>query len=655
MALQVKVGSFTLNNVVGNQSIASVGFQPDLVIFFSPGDVGFNVNYNRMYGGIGFAASPAKQACMSWFSRADVTPSITSSLIDDSYVYTSINNAGAGAPFIEQRASLVSMDPLGFTLSVGFAGNPDLICYMALAGLTGVDVGITPMSSLGAPDSVVTGFTPDLVLVGTSGLYNAVGALVDNQTAFFGVADGTGNHSTSWFRRDNVAFNVDRGGAESVSGPVLLQDLSGATVASASIGFLANGFTLNKSLPPASTQNVLYAAIAGLKTTMGTVLMDEVALANKVVTGVGFQPVGGLFHSMYRTPLIGDTGNRFHFGVQAEANATLNNSAMAVSWNGNDEPSTVEDRTRAHNNKCFSAADATTLLEAGDILTWDVDGFTFRNSNKTITATFPVANLVYTVFEEGTNNNFIPTGGGCLRENRCEGSLGFLVGQFEPFCINQCSQILTEEYDTAHEKVYDLGVDYLDFDLPTTLLIQELANFLYRDDPLTIRVRASDDSLFAVVDEEIYNVTWGDLVGPEARDFVTSLGFTTMRRYWKVTIETLDSRRVIVGDVFLGAVFTIDRSPAYPATFIVRDEFVEAKRFPLDLELTFKGVSPVVKARIDDKLITDHDIVPIWLYDPQDAVLFGRIVQKSLITEYNVKSNDSGYLYEISMTLEELL
>ncbi len=656
MALSVKVGSFSLPNVIGSVAVTGLGFQPEALIVFSPGDLGFNVNYDRMYGGIGVTTGPLKQACVSWFSRANVAPSITASQTTDNRIYVSINNSGAGAPFIEQQASLVSFDPDGFTVSCTAAGQADLLCYIAFSGLTGADCGITSVTALGPTNTVTTGFTPDLLLFGSSGLYSPINTLSGGLTAFMGIEDGTGRNSSTWYRDNGVAITANVGGSNSSTLPIRLQDFSGTSVLEASINFLADGFEIDKEVNPASNQQVLYLALAGLKTKTDSVLLDEPLGGTKAVTGVGFQPVGGIFQGRLFTNTTGSNACRYNFGFQTLPNPVATNEGKACSWNGSRNATQVQDRTRATNNRAIAAYDGANALETADIQSWDADGFTVRNFAKTITASFPVDNLFYTVFQEGTNNNFIPTSGnGCERHLRCRGSLGFLVGEYEPFCINTCGQILTETYDDIHEKVYDLGADYLDFSVPDTLLIQEFANFTYRDDPIDVTISGSDDPLFLTSDQETLSVQAVDLVGPERRDLVASLSFTTMRRYWKVTIVTAEVRRVIVGDIFLGKTFVIDRSPKYPAVFTVRDELIEARRFPVDLELEFTGVSPIVKQQIDDMLVKNSDIVPFWLYDPQDAVLLGRIVHKVLIDQYSVQVNDSGVYYDLKMSFEELI
>jgi hypothetical protein len=168
-------------------------------------------------------------------------------------------------------------------------------------------------------------------------------------------------------------------------------------------------------------------------------------------------------------------------------------------------------------------------------------------------------------------------------------------------------------------------------------------------------VQASDDILFLTFDEEVFNVTLNDLVGQENRDFATPLNFLTGRRYWRILFETVDPYYPVVGAVALGKSLKFERCPTYPSEWQLDTKLTEAARNPWKLKLNWEGLTEVDKEAFDERIAEHSDIVPIFIYDGDDSVLYNYKILRVFINRYEFKARRGGNDWKLTIDFEELL
>lgn len=669
MALSVKAGHFNTGAVIGNVAITGLGFQPTAIVFLGLGSGAVNTDNTRQYGGIGFASSSGNQSAMGLFSQGGVPTSNTKSMVSGSSIYLGLDTGG-----LRQRVSLVSMDADGFTVSTQFSGEDHFVSFLAFggvqakAGLLGLTAGVGSNSISGV------GGVPDVVFLASAGQQGADNELLDGNTSFWGVYDGTNSYQASWYRQDNVGRLQNRGGNEQFTYPILMQDFDGTTQCSAEIEMTATGFKANKVVAPTGTQLIPYIAIKGVKTYLNSFLADEAFLATKAITGVGFQPEGSLFMTDYLNGPItsGAFGNRFYIGYQAgtpaEGTGGPQRNAYCHSWSGADEfasPSEIEDRSRMDaSGLAMNIMNTTEKVEHFNVDSFDVDGFTIRNFDKS-TVNFGPSDIYYLAFVEGSNNNQVLGSSSCERGKRTQSNFGMLTSEYGRFadtvshpdatCFNACVKAANSATNQAIIE-YDLGPDYLDdFEIADTLAIENFINYVYLEDPVTLRVRASDDPFFLTFEEDVFSVSSSDLVGKENRDYVTDLDFSTARRYWRIYIETTGSYYPTIGAIHLGKALRFERCPAYPSNWKLVDNLTESQRNPWEVKLIWEGLTEVDKEAFSTFVAEHSDVVPIFLYDGADSVLYNYKVFRVFIRDYNFKGRRGGNDWQLTVTFEELL
>ncbi len=158
----VDFGAFTKAGATGNQAVAGVGFQPDVVFFLTTGEGGPSPDSDSTARySLGVARSAAEQMVLHGFSEDGLGESNTERYHNHSEcVMGRINSS-----FAQQRGSLVSLDADGFTIN-WLAGTATLpVLYLALKG-GGWKIGNTFTSTLLTTISVSGfGFAPKGVMV----------------------------------------------------------------------------------------------------------------------------------------------------------------------------------------------------------------------------------------------------------------------------------------------------------------------------------------------------------------------------------------------------------------------------------------------------------------------------------------------------------
>jgi hypothetical protein len=669
MAVVTKTGSFAFSASTGNQSITGLGFQPKALFLYSPGRLGLK----QISGVFGFATSALSQFSVAFFSRGDASPSSTGSRVSNTQIFQSLG--GDPSPlFVRQNATLVSMDADGFTINVGIASRTDTVLYMAFGGADLEAVaGQFTLSDGALPDEITgVGFGADFLLLAASGLHSTIGSIISDMSAMFGVYDGMGAYSATLYR-DNAASPQaagSRGGNESITSPILLQSIGGGTYAEASIEITGDGFIVDKNTPPAADQTIIYLAIKGFQTFLGSFTADEALSATKAITGVGFEPTASLFFSDYLSSPItdGQYGNRLFVGTQSEENAVSSQSARAVAWAGTDTAFEVQDETLIGSpDRAFHAIDPITVAESFHVLTYDADGFTIENLQKN-TGLWPATLVYFLAMIEGSNNNGVsdvPFGRGfrCVSNfsfGLCEYGLYGESSSEEAHSISDCCVKLSEEASTTNSISYDLGANHAElFEPADVLIIGDLYNFLELDPTIDVIVETANISDFSVIQEtETFSITSADLIGPYNRDFAVYLDediFTEQRQYWRVRIVTSVAVAPLLTGICLGKAMRLEHYPAFPARMKLIDDGIEYRKSPWEIRLEFQGIVEWQKVLIDERLRALGDVTPVWLYDPGDSVLLNNKLMKTYLVAEEFKLKKSGIDYDVEFTLRELI
>lgn len=124
-------GQFNRTGATGNQSVTGVGFQPDIVFFFSTGQGGPYPDFDAAARwNFGAAISAAQQLTLWGFSEDATAASNTEKYMRfDECIFNEIN-----AGFAHQRATFVSQDVDGFTINWLTGTNTHPHMYLALKG-----------------------------------------------------------------------------------------------------------------------------------------------------------------------------------------------------------------------------------------------------------------------------------------------------------------------------------------------------------------------------------------------------------------------------------------------------------------------------------------------------------------------------------------
>jgi hypothetical protein len=344
-AILSKVGSFnTTTAAVGNTvAVTGLGFQPKLVILWWNGKAGTvdAVAGESAWPGMGYFTSTTDRGAMmaQLFDALPNGASSTSNLRAQTNSAVVIMGASGGSCLDVQ-----SIDSDGFTLvieNLAFTANRR-IHYLALGGsdLTNVAGGNFSGTSIGSnvsQDITGLGFQPDLLLfIGTN---VADLAAATAATAMLSIGAANGNDSF-------VSSNLSRA-SSSVTETNQYQN-QGDAYASFVIGSgdgvsrtLDNRFSLDEFLPDGfrilwsesayTDRPLMYVALKGIGSTLGTAQTQADTTTDTNITGFRFKPVAGLFFSDSQTAMSAsdtpDTGFELSVGGVDSAN---NNRSEAV-------------------------------------------------------------------------------------------------------------------------------------------------------------------------------------------------------------------------------------------------------------------------------------------------------------------------------------
>lgn len=293
----VKVGTFDQKTSTGTQAISGLGFQPEIVIFFSSGataDDTYQASYNGMFGITTGTAAADNGSVAAATQDAQTTGAHQSS---GRAAQKAITFCEWGEVVLSE-ADLDSFDADGFTLDWTTADAvARKINYIAVSGFTSVKLVEWQMNaSLGNQSVTGVGFIPDTViniyemnttLTGTTPYVTASGGLglgAFNATDEWGF--GSWDEETNNTTTNGVQSNVD-----------FLASLTNAGTArySSFVSMDSDGFTLNVAAN-FSPRPICYALClkGGPQIKIG-VATKAVNAVGSTAESIGFRPGGIIF------------------------------------------------------------------------------------------------------------------------------------------------------------------------------------------------------------------------------------------------------------------------------------------------------------------------------------------------------------------------
>ena len=380
MDFRVKKGTFTKATITGSQVITGVGFQPKAVIFWWTRQTSYGESAGVLVG-YGFATNDGGNCGVAFASDDGAWTSNTGRRRSTTYSIIILSN---GDPTRSAQASVTSFDADGFTLNwQRNEARADIIHYIALGGvdLTNAKASsFTLTTATGTQDVTGVGFQPDFAMF----LWTFTKA-TDTNTRHAEVGLGFAVSST---KRGAVVADSEDGRSimdtwqqqRTDSCILLLDPTSGAQDAIVDFNqFLADGFRLNKTDPPAAVTPIFYLALKGGYYDVGS-FNSATTTGNQDVTSVVFQPRLVMLATQGRSAstAIGGTAE-LAFG------AATSSTERGVTWfedptglaNSDNERETLNtkiiqwrDRTGANTFTLRGSADFVSFLSNGFRLSW---------------------------------------------------------------------------------------------------------------------------------------------------------------------------------------------------------------------------------------------------------------------------------------------
>lgn len=254
----VKVGNFDHQGTTGNQAVATVGFQPDAVIFFWDGDTFAGSPGNDGEFNIGFALSTSSRATMSISTDNGTAADLAASykaLYTDGCLSEIYYTDGS----LHQKADFVSFDTNGFTVNWSAVdGGLDGIHYIALKGGEYALGVMDTQTGTGTFSETGLSFQPSAGLF-LSNFVSATGSIQSPMELSFGAADMSGNQSVVGGVTDSFAnpSNTDayQDDALVYKNYTTVQTVDGTIAFST---WNSDGFTLNQTDADPSANKLLY-------------------------------------------------------------------------------------------------------------------------------------------------------------------------------------------------------------------------------------------------------------------------------------------------------------------------------------------------------------------------------------------------------------
>lgn len=255
----------------------------------------------------------------------------------------------------------------------------------------------------------------------------------------------------------------------------------------------------------------------------------------------------------------------------------------------------------------------------------------------------------------------------------CEGQLCFLANDYallsalgyatsagQADSSNHCRWLnpISTIGAATHRLDYDLGVNFATIAPANCVAIFGFWEFVSYGGTVTVAIKAADDASYSsgLVTVSLGTVTLGDLTGIQAQDWYEEFtGFSVAKRYWRVEITTTNSINPPVRDVMLGNKILITRDPIAPLNITVEDNWSEARRNSLILELKYEGLTAVDKTTLYSRLFKYSDVITVAMIDRANKVLFGKKIMRASLDRHFFRLRENGQNYRAEIKIMEAL
>lgn len=282
--MQTYVGSFSAPTSTGNQSVTSLSFTPQLILFnITSTNTSVGTQAAMTYS-FGAAASSSNQ----WWVGAATTNATTDftgeEWYDETYCIGVLNTSGS----VVAKASLSSFNSNGFTLDWAAVSAAYIVNFIAIGGVADAYVSyLTTTTSTGNQAITGVGFQPDIVFVfpfqstqappTTSAQAQAkigFGAFNSSQQGCSLMTTDVGSDTSYTYQRAEALASCTSSGTAS----------NDATFVSMNSG----GFTLDFTTATYARSSY-FIALKGVQSQIGTITQPS-STGNQSVTGLSFEP-----------------------------------------------------------------------------------------------------------------------------------------------------------------------------------------------------------------------------------------------------------------------------------------------------------------------------------------------------------------------------
>ena len=383
--MAVKVGSFAKSTAAAtaSQAVTGVGFQPRALILWTTGATSSGSFGNAYTVGVGFAARNA--------SETITAGSVSAASEDAAATSNASRGTAAKALTIVQwgettlaECDMTSFDSDGFTLSwTTNDSNAYIIHYMALGGSDFTDASVVAWQApSGTGNLAVTGagFQPDCVIHILSEVTASPPANNASARVMLGAMTSSAAWATAFMAVDNSAAD-DSASSQSRTQPISNYSAIGlGRVIASYVSLDADGFTTNFTTANASFRYRVYSlCLKGGSYYVGRISTAAAGTppVSQSTTGVGFQPEGLLFASVYSTSAAASAPDvRWMLGA---GNATASHSIYAEEDDGSD-PTYANSIDSVANIIMLGNQPDSALDVQASITSLDADGFTLSYS-----------------------------------------------------------------------------------------------------------------------------------------------------------------------------------------------------------------------------------------------------------------------------------
>lgn len=376
MALNSKVGSFTLNTTTGNQAITGIGFQPKAIIFFGNRRTSDGSDARADWG-FGMATSSTARGCIMQTAEDNVSAATAlqaDRMVSDVACYELIDKDQNYLVSVD----FVSNDSDGFTVNIvnATAAAAYVVNYIALGGsdLTNAKVQhFTSPTATGNQTISGVGFQPDSVFLLGNPTATALPAYSTGAHGIMGFASSsTARGSIGW--EDQDAINPTITSRTQRTDKVFHWTLSGSTFLSADLSsFNSDGMVLNWTTVQATGRRMIGLFLKGGQFKVGSA-SQKTSTGTNATTGVGFTPTGlvlASFNNIATTSVVDNIRNSF--------GAASGTTARGAAWMGSSDnvATRVADSNLDRTKVIKMMTEGTPTTEAAaDLSSFDSDGFT---------------------------------------------------------------------------------------------------------------------------------------------------------------------------------------------------------------------------------------------------------------------------------------